>query len=248
MSTPGTGELVDVARRPPVQLAAEPAVAATVGVIGRLPVKRGLAASPPALRARHEFVRNNRVWIPVWVRLWSLLLALPVVFWLTQEQVRTYEASFYLSVFHLTGISGVVSAGPARYLVLPQHGFAFIATLTPACSALAPALSLFGMGGILMMTLPRWQRGSRLPITVDRQRAAFAVAVAVAMVVVGNLIRIDLSLLFGVIAGRITLILFHNWAGAIFSFTYTFAGFVVMLWLLLRAVTPRGQHLPPRRR
>ena len=99
-----------------------------------------------------------------------------------------------------------------------------------------------------MMTLPRWQRGSRLPITVDRQRAAFAVAVAVAMVVVGNLIRIDLSLLFGVIAGRITLILFHNWAGAIFSFTYTFAGFVVMLWLLLRAVTPRGQHLPPRRR
>jgi hypothetical protein len=247
MMSPEMGEFADSGRTPLTRLGTEQAVLAAGRVSGNAYQTIGLAARPSAVRARHDFVRDNRVWLPVWVRLWSLLLAIPVLFWLTQEQVRPYEASFYLTVFRLTGINEVTGAGPSRYIVLPQHGLAFIATLTPACSALAPVLSLFGMGGILMMTLPRWRRGSRLPVAVNRRRAALAVVVAVAMVVIGNLIRVDLSLLFGVVAGRIALILFHNWAGAVFSFAYTFAGFVVMLWLLLRAVTPRGQHLPQRR-
>ena len=58
--------------------------------------------------------------------------------------------------------------------------------------------------------------------------------IGVASIVVGNLVRIASSSVVGLLAGRVSLVLFHDWVGSSFGFAYTIGGFVLMLAVLLR--------------
>jgi exosortase/archaeosortase family protein len=56
----------------------------------------------------------------------------------------------------------------------------------------------------------------------------------VACIVAGNLVRIGSSVVIGLLAGRVSLVLFHDWVGSTFGFGYTIGGFLVVLAILLR--------------
>jgi hypothetical protein len=60
-----------------------------------------------------------------------------------------------------------------------------------------------------------------------------ATGAAVGTVVAGNILRISASLAVGLVAGRTSLVLFHDWVGSMFGFGYTLGGYVLLLYLLL---------------
>lgn len=103
--------------------------------------------------------------------------------------------------------------------ILPSHGLAFRAYVTPFCSAL---VSIVALGCIALFVLrgPLWRR-----------TASFAAAAAA--VFLGNVVRITLSVYAGLRFGASSLVLFHDWAGTLFGLFYTVYGFFLMLWLLL---------------
>jgi len=110
-------------------------------------------------------------------------------------------------------------------LVRPFSHEPFHVIVTPSCSAFA-ALCAFAC---------LW------PLTrgFSVGRRIFAFTVAGALVAVGNIMRIDLSILVGIFAGRSSLVLFHDWVGSAFSFAYTLLGFVLMLRFLLPREAPQ---------
>ena len=84
-----------------------------------------------------------------------------------------------------------------------------------------PALALALIGTVMSAGSP----------ASDRVLATLA---GVASIVVGNLIRIGTSVIAGLLAGEVSLVLFHDWVGSTFGFAYTIGGFVLMLAILLR--------------
>jgi exosortase/archaeosortase family protein len=104
-------------------------------------------------------------------------------------------------------------------LVLPYHGIAFRALITPSCSAAASLLAL----AFLSSLSPRYGPGRRFVAT----------AAALLMVAVGNIARISLSVLAGLFSGVSSLVLFHDWVGGIMTFVYTLGGYITMLMILL---------------
>jgi len=93
--------------------------------------------------------------------------------------------------------------------------------ITPSCSSLGPALAIALIATVMSIGNP----------VSDRVLAG---VVGVASIVVGNLVRIASSSVVGLQAGRVSLVLFHDWVGSSFGFAYTIGGFVLMLAILLR--------------
>jgi len=62
-----------------------------------------------------------------------------------------------------------------------------------------------------------------------------ALAAAATVIFAGNIVRIAASVAIGAVAGRGSLVLFHDWVGSAFALAYTIGGYVLMLWLLLPA-------------
>jgi exosortase/archaeosortase family protein len=165
----------------------------------------------------------------------ALIVAINIVgFMLFQHWVRSVET--HAAAFAVHALSGgkrsYVLAGTS-VVVLPYHGEAFRAVVTTSCSSLASALAI---GCLATLSPP----GSRT-------RKRLAVAVAIAVVVCGNIVRIAASLVVGLVAGRASLVLFHDWVGGVLTFVYTLGGFVLFLYLLLPcrrlAHDGRSQHV-----
>ena len=137
-----------------------------------------------------------------------------------QAWYRTVEgrASVWL-VRMIAGKSHAALAAHAEILVRPLHGPAFLAIITPSCSATASILAI----GCLASLAPRLGRGRRLVAT----------SVALGTVAIGNILRISLSVLAGVRAGVASLVLFHDWVGGVMTFVYTLGGYVLLLYVLL---------------
>jgi exosortase/archaeosortase family protein len=163
---------------------------------------------------------NRQRWL-VWLRVAFVVVTTPLLFVLLEAPARHLELVTDVGAMRLVGITGVPFLSGTSAMLRPSHHQAFWVYLAPSCSSLASILTL----GCLAMALPRRVVGGR-----SRLAAFIAAAAAVFL---GNLLRIDMSIGAGLIAGRVVLVLFHNWAGSIFGFAYTLGGFILMLWMLL---------------
>jgi exosortase/archaeosortase family protein len=105
--------------------------------------------------------------------------------------------------------------------VFPLSAAPFRAELTPACSALSSIVTVVALG--LLLPAP------------TRRRRLTSCLVAAAFIALCNLLRIALSIGVGLLLGRTTLILFHDWIGSAFTFAYTLAGLMVLLYLRMPA-------------
>ena len=163
---------------------------------------------------------NRQRWL-VWLRVVFVLAATPVIFILVQQPVRGFEIRVDVDALRLVGVHGVPLVVGTSALLQPSHGGEFWVYLSPSCSSLASITTLACIAAVL----PR-------RVVAGRSRLV-ALLAASAAIFVGNLLRIDLSMGAGLLAGRGMLVLFHDWAGSVFGFAYTMGGFIVMLWLLL---------------
>jgi exosortase/archaeosortase family protein len=160
----------------------------------------------------------------VWLRVAFIVLATPAAFVLLESHARTTELGFDIGTLRLFGVHRVPVVIGTTALILPLHSTPFFVDLTASCSSLASVLTLL----CIALALP--SRIAPLP------RRLLAFSLAAVAVIIGNLLRIDLSILVGVLISRSSLVLFHDWAGSIFGFAYTMGGFILMLWVLLPKV------------
>ena len=142
-------------------------------------------------------------------------------FLLLQEPVRHAETEFAAAILSLFAADQVEVVLDYSIQVFPTGHDAFRAEVTPSCSALASMLVLGGLG----LLSPRGPRRN------------FAIVAALAAVAAGNIVRIAASVGVGLIAGRSSLVLFHDWVGSAFTFLYIVGGYIVMVYLML----PREQ-------
>lgn len=163
---------------------------------------------------------NRQRWL-VWLRVAFVVVATPLLFLLFEAPFRQFELDLDVGLLHFIGMHGVPAVLGTSALVAPAGRAPFWVYLSPSCSALASILTLGCIAGVLPRRL------------ASRRHRAVAFVAASAAVFVGNVIRIDLSILAGILAGQVALVLFHDWAGSVFGFAYTMGGFVLMLWMLL---------------
>ena len=143
------------------------------------------------------------------------------VFVAGQAPFRHWEALAVAALVRAVGFHGVLSVEGSQILLSSGSGQLFWVDITPSCSSLGPALSLALIVTIMSAGNP----------ASDRVLAGMA---GIASIVVGNVVRIGLSVVVGLLAGRVSLVLFHDWVGSTFGFAYTVGGFVLVLAILLR--------------
>lgn len=144
-----------------------------------------------------------------------------VVFVIGQTPFRHWEALTVAGGIRFLGFHGVLAVQGGQILLSPASGGQFWVEITPSCSSLGPALAIALIAAVL---------SSGSPVS-DRLLAGVA---GVAGIIAGNFVRIGSSVIVGLLAGPVSLVLFHNWVGSIFGFAYTIGGFVLILSILLR--------------
>jgi len=152
-------------------------------------------------------------------------------FFLFQHPAR--EGETWLAA-HLAGLFGPnrsVVVGGTSIVVVPFHGPAFQAIVTPACSSISSVCSIICLAFLI--------RGQ------STRRWATALLAAVGAVVAGNVIRIGSSVVVGLFSGRAALVLFHDWLGSTFAFAYTLGGFILLLYLVLPDTRRARPEEPP---
>ena len=159
------------------------------------------------------------------IRLAVLLAIAGVGFALFQETVRRAETWAATRMLGAADAGEFTLQGPT-VIVRPDDRVAFRAIVTPSCSSLASVLAVGCLASLA--------RG------YSRRRKLSAIGVAMATIVLGNVLRIAGSLLAGLIAGSGSLVLFHDSVGNVFSFAYTLGGYILMLYLLLPKT---GEHI-----
>lgn len=157
-------------------------------------------------------------------RLLAVVVIAVVGFTALQGVARQLETRATVALFTMTGSRRIFLATPTSIGVVPARHAAFRAVVTPTCSSLSSMLAIGCLASLA--------RGS--------PRRLAAVGAAALTVAVGNIVRIGGSVGVGLVAGRTSLVLFHDWVGSTFAFAYTLGGFVLLLYLVL----PR-RHLAP---
>jgi exosortase/archaeosortase family protein len=153
------------------------------------------------------------------VRLLVLLVGIFVIFTVFQEPVRHFEAVVAAQVTEwVTGAQTIVV--DSLIIVRPENQTFFVAVLTPSCSVLGAAASLFLLG---------------TTATGNRRRRMLAVGAAISAVALGNFVRLISSLVAGALGGSSALVLFHDTVGSVLTFAYILGGYVLMLWIVLPA-------------
>jgi exosortase/archaeosortase family protein len=151
----------------------------------------------------------------------AIIVTVSVVgFVLFQHAARSLETHTAARIVRLVGGSKrsfVLSS--TSIVVVPFHGQAFRAVVTPSCSSIASVLAISCL--------------STLAPPAPRGRRALAVFAAIATVSLGNISRIAASVVVGLFMGRSSLVLFHDWVGGVMTYIYTLGGFIVFLYILL---------------
>lgn len=150
-----------------------------------------------------------------------LTVAMAAAFALGQAAVRHGEAVAVAAAVRLLGFHGVLAIQGSQLLISPRSGPLFWVDITASCSSLGPALAIALIAVLMSAGRP----------ASDRWLAGMA---GVSGIIAGNLVRIGSSVIVGLLAGRVSLVLFHDWVGSIFGFAYTIGGFVLALSILLR--------------
>jgi exosortase/archaeosortase family protein len=152
-----------------------------------------------------------------YLRIGLMVFTVVVGFLLLQEPFRQAETELAAAILSLFAADHVEVVLKYSIQVFPADHDAFRAEITPSCSSLASLLVLACLG----MLSPR------LP------GRHFAIAAALAAVAVANVIRVVASVGVGLLAGRSSLVLFHDWVGSAFTFLYIVGGYMLMVYLLL---------------
>jgi carbamoyl-phosphate synthase large subunit len=155
------------------------------------------------------------------LRMAALTALAGVLFLAGQTSFRHWEALAVAGLVRAVGFHGILSVQGSQFLISSGPGTLFWVDITASCSSLGPALAIALIATVMSV-------GSPVP---DRLLAGL---VGVVSIVAGNLIRIGASVIVGLLAGRVSLVLFHDWVGSIFGFAYTIGGFVLTLAILLR--------------
>jgi exosortase/archaeosortase family protein len=164
------------------------------------------------------------------IRVVMVLVAATAGFAFLQGPTRHLEALATGWTLHLVAGGRAPLAIGAAIIVLPAHGQAFSALVTPACSVLASVLALVCLASLAASSRSR-----------SRRRELAALGAAVATVSAGNIIRMAAVLWVGSVGGRGALVLFHDWVGAVFTFGYTLFGYILMLYLVLPRRVPAAE-------
>ena len=165
-----------------------------------------------------------RISVPVHFAL--VTVGIGVAFALFEVPFRHLEVLAATGLCHLFGFTGIRDPVQSYMLVQPSVHAPFWVEIAPTCSSLASILSFVGLASFVA---PRARR------EISSLRFWGAVSLAVTVLFVGNLLRIVFSMLVGLMAGRISLVLFHDWVGSVFGFASLLAGWVLLLWLILPA-------------
>ncbi len=171
-----------------------------------------------ALHERRARLGPSRARIAL--RIATLVAGMGTVFVVGQAPFRHWEAYVVAEFVRALGFHGVLGVHDSQILI-SGGGDIFWVDITPSCSSLGPALALALIATVMSVGNP----------TSDRMLAGMA---GVASIVVGNLVRIGSSVVAGLLAGRVSLVLFHDWVGSTFGFAYTVGGFILVLAVLLR--------------
>jgi exosortase/archaeosortase family protein len=158
------------------------------------------------------------------LRMAVLVALLGVVFAWGQTLFRHWEAMMVAELVRAVGQHGLLGVHDSQILLSYSSGpnlQVFWVAITPSCSSLGPALALALISYVMSVGYPKSDR-------------VLAGVVGVASIVVGNMLRIASSVIVGLHAGRVSLVLFHDWVGSTFGFGYTVGGFVLVLAILLR--------------
>ncbi len=167
------------------------------------------------------------------VHVLGVVLGVGLVFALGQSAFRRFEVVFDAGLLHLMGFTGVGATAGHDILLNPSRHASFWVNLAPPCSSLPAVLSLVGLATIISSRVRRANGMSTF-------RFVRAVAAAAAIMFLGNVVRIDSSILVGLVAGRVVLVLFHDWVGSVFGFASLLAGWVLLIWMLLPRRQGRG--------
>jgi exosortase/archaeosortase family protein len=151
-------------------------------------------------------------------------------FRLLSNPLRDFEQTAVLDVLGRPAQVSIV--GSHSFQVLPGVYEPFRAALTPYCSSLITVLALAAIT-MFVLRAPLWRRLS-------------ALAIAAAVIVCCNVLRIAASLLIGLHYGSASLVLFHDWVGTAFAMLYTMGGFFLLVFFLLpdaKARIPRAARV-----
>ena len=163
----------------------------------------------------------------VMARVAAIVVLSSIAFALLERPVRRVEARAAAGVLRVAGATGVWHTEPDAIAVVPANHGPFRAVVTPACSALASILAIASLASVVPAG--------------TRRRRPLAILAATGTIALGNLVRISASLAVGLVAGRGSLVLFHDWAGSAFAFGYVLTGYVLFLFLMLpKEVQPRA--------
>lgn len=143
------------------------------------------------------------------------LVAAIVVFLTTQNTIRDIEVNVVVGLLEPFLPDALLGSG-SNIVVVPRDGLPFLAEVRPSCSAAGAVVALGVLGSFIA------RRG--------RVKATIA---AIAVIAIGNLIRIGGSIGVGVVYGKSSLVLFHDAAGGAFTFVYLIVGFATYLWFTL---------------
>ena len=154
----------------------------------------------------------------------GVVVTMTIGFVLLQAPFRALETATAAALLRALGAHRVQVVQRTSIFVVPLRGGSFRAIVSPSCSSIASLLAI----ACLASLTPRY----------PWRRRVIAVGAALATVALGNILRIAGSIGVGFLAGRSSLVLFHDWVGSVFTFGYTLGGFILMLYLLLPATTP----------
>jgi exosortase/archaeosortase family protein len=165
----------------------------------------------------------------------SVIALVMITFVLANAGFRQLEAAAATQLLHLSGLTEthrVLLLPGSRIAVFPEAVGPFVAVVTPSCSALSALLAV----AFLAWFGPPGRIGRRIG----------ALGCALVCVLAGNVLRIAGSIGVGLVHGKASLVLFHDWVGSLFAFGYTLGGYLLMLFLLLPAAVAardgRGAH------
>lgn len=140
-------------------------------------------------------------------------------FVLLHEPMRAAEAAISVRLLNVLGFDDIHGVGRTTLLVIPAHRAAFHVLITPSCSSIASVLAF----GCLAPLVPSRTSTGRI----------MAVSATALLIIAGNIVRITASIATGLVAGRGSLILFHDWVGSMFTVVYTLVGYILLLSFLL---------------
>jgi exosortase/archaeosortase family protein len=179
--------------------------------------------------------------VGIWIHVLSAVVAVFGLFFLLVQRMQDFEAWLVGATLRSLGfgIPGLPMSEQNYVLAIPHEQYAqrFLCDVTPSCSSLASVLALLALGTFLPPSNPALAPppapGHKTRAWLGRHRRIVAIVAAVAVVFIGNQIRLDSSVAAGYFYGRTVLVLFHDWAGSVFGFAYIFGGYILMIWIYL---------------